>query len=198
MKQIEFFYDFSSPYSYLASTQMEGLEKRTGVPVLWRPFALGFVFKETGNAMTASVPAKGKYMIKDLKRWAEFYGIPLKWPSIFPLKSFPALRAALAAEEHGKLRELSLALFHAYWAENQDPTQPEKIKQLAGKLGLPGEKILARAEDQEIKDKLRVNTAEAVKRGAFGAPTFFVGEEMFWGNDRLEMVERYLRSVGSR
>jgi 2-hydroxychromene-2-carboxylate isomerase len=198
MAQVEFFYDFSSPYSYLASTQMEGLEKRTGAAVIWRPFALGFVFKETGNAMTASIPAKGKYMIADLKRWAEFYGIPLQWPSVFPLKSTPALRAALAAEELGKLRELSRAFFHTYWVENQDPTQPEKIKELAGKLGLPAEKILARAEEQEIKDKLRANTAEAIQRGAFGAPTFFVGEEMFWGNDRIEMLERYLRTVGSR
>jgi len=197
MKQIEFFYDFSSPYSYLASTQMEAFEKRTGAEVIWRPFALGFVFKETGNAMTASVPAKGKYMLKDLARWAEFYGVALQWPSLFPLKSTPALRAALAAEEFGKLRELSRAFFHTYWFENQDPTQPEKIKELAGKLGLPAEKILARTEDPAIKDKLRANTAEAVKRGAFGAPTFFVGEEMFWGNDRIEMVERYLKAVGS-
>ena len=195
MAQVEFFYDFSSPYSYLASTQVEGLEKRTGVPVVWRPFAVGFVFKETGNAMTASVPAKGKHMLKDLERWAEFYGVPFHWPSLFPLKSTPALRAALAAEEQGKLRELSRAFFHTYWVENQDPTQPEKIKELAGKLGLPGEKILARAEEPEIKDKLRANTSEAVRRGAFGAPTFFVGEEMFWGNDRIEMVERHLQSL---
>ena len=194
MLQIEFFYDFSSPYSYLASTQMEAFAKRVAVPVVWRPFALGFVFKESGNAMTASVPAKGQYMLKDLARWAAYYQVPFQWPSLFPLKSTPALRAALAAEEHGKLIALSRSFFHTYWVENQDPTQPEKIKELAGKLGLPGETILARAEDPAIKEKLRANTAEAVQRGAFGAPTFFVGEEMFWGNDRIEMLERFMKA----
>jgi len=193
MKQIEFFYDFASPYSYLASTRMEGLEKRTGVPVIWRPFALGHVFKETGNAMTASIPAKAKYMIADLKRWAEFYQAPFQWPSLFPLRSVPALRAALAAEELGQLLQLSAALFQAYWTEGQDLSQTTVLQKIADSLGLPGAKIAARIEDQEIKDKLRANTEEAVRRGAFGAPTFFVGEEMFWGNDRIEMVERFLQ-----
>ncbi|OGP59756.1 MAG: 2-hydroxychromene-2-carboxylate isomerase [Deltaproteobacteria bacterium RBG_13_61_14] len=193
MKQIEFFYDFASPYSYLASTRMEGLEKRTGAPVIWRPFALGHVFKEAGNAMTASIPAKAKYMITDLKRWAEFYQVPFQWPSLFPLRSVPALRAALAAEELGQFLQLSAALFQAYWTEGQDLSQTTVLQKIADSLGLPGAKIAARIEDQAIKDKLRANTEEAVRRGAFGAPTFFVGEEMFWGNDRIEMVERFLQ-----
>jgi 2-hydroxychromene-2-carboxylate isomerase len=198
MLQVEFFYDFSSPYSYLASTQIEGLEARTGAAVIWRPFALGHVFKETGNRMNSAVPAKGKYMIRDVQRWAEFYRIPLKWPTLFPIKSTPALRAALAAEAEGKLVALSHAFFNAYWAEGQDPTQPETIKALAEKLGLPAETILARSEAEDIREKLKADTNDAIQRGAFGAPTFFVGEEMFWGNDRMEMVERHLRTVGSR
>ena len=198
MPQIEFFYDFASPYSYLASTQMEGLEKRTGAPVRWRPFGLGFVFKETGNAMTASVPAKGKYMIQDLTRWAEFYKVPFRWPSTFPLNSILALRAALAVEDPEKLRRFSQALFHAFWAQGRDLSQPAVVQEVADSLGLPGEAILARTQEAAVKDQLRANTAEAVQRGAFGAPTFFVGEEMFWGNDRIEMVERHLKTVGSR
>jgi len=194
-RSIEFFYDIGSSYSYLASTQIDALAQRTGVEVRWRPFLLGAVFKATGNEMPARIPNKAKWMVGDMKRWADRYGIPITVPSRFPLSTLAAQRALVATERlagHDAQRKLAKALFHAYWAEDLDVSDKGVIAELATKAGLDGAAIAAATDAPETKDALRAVTDEAVTRGAFGAPAIFVGEDLFWGNDRLGLLEDHL------
>ena len=132
-RQIELFFDIGSSYSYLAATQMEALASRTGVPVRWRPFLLGAVFKATGNEMPARVPAKAQWMMQDMARWSQHYGIPLRMPSRFPLVTLRTQRALAAAElrDPAAVAPFALALFRAYWAEDRDPTCDDVIRELA-------------------------------------------------------------------
>ncbi|MDR3419474.1 MAG: 2-hydroxychromene-2-carboxylate isomerase [Nevskia sp.] len=189
---VEFFWDPASPYTYLASTQIEALTARAGARLEWKPFLLGKVFEATGNRMPAAVPAKGKHLFIDVQRWAQHYGVPVNMPKIFPLNSVLALRAAVAAATHGKAAEFAKAAMKAYWADGLDVSQPDAVATVAAVVGLDGAALLAQTQEQPVKDQLRANTDEAVKRGAFGAPTFFVGERLFWGNDRLVLLEEYL------
>jgi 2-hydroxychromene-2-carboxylate isomerase len=193
MATLEFFYDFTSPYTYLASTRVEAVAARAGAAVRWRPFVLGGVFKATGNRAPLETPAKGRHMLVDLDRWARRLGVPLRFPAAFPFSPVLALRCALAAEGQGKLVPFSRAVFHAAWAEERDVTSPEVLSGLAAGVGLDGPALLAAAP--AFKEALVRQTSEAVERGAFGAPTFFVGDELFTGNDRLDFVEEALRAA---
>jgi 2-hydroxychromene-2-carboxylate isomerase len=192
MATLEFFYDFTSPYRYLASTQVEAVAARAGAAVRWRPFLLGGVFKATGNRAPLETPAKGRHMLVDLQRWARRLGVPLRFPGTFPIPTVLALRCALAAEAHGRLVPFSQAVFRAAWADGQDVSSPEVLAGLADAVGLDGAALVAAAPG--FKEALVRNTAEAVERGAFGAPTFFVGQDLFVGNDRLDFVEAALRA----
>jgi len=189
---IEFFWDPASPYTYLASTQIEALAARVHAGLEWRPFLLGKVFEATGNRMPAAVPAKGKHLFTDVQRWAQYYGVPVNFPKVFPLNSLLPLRAGIAAAAHGKAAAFAKAVMKAYWAEGIDVSKPDAVAAVAGSVGLDAAALLAQAQEQAVKDQLRAYTEEAVKRGAFGAPTFFVGEQMFWGNDRLVLLEQFL------
>ncbi len=191
MAELEFFYDFVSPYSYLASTRVEEVARRAGATVRFRPFLLGAVFKATANRAPIENEAKGRHMWLDLERWARRLGVPYGRPAVFPAASILALRCALAAEEQGKLAAFSHAVFRAYWGEGQDISSPDLVARLASSAGLDGPAIVAAAP--RFKEALARNTQEAVDRGAFGAPTFFVAGEMFVGNDRLDFVEEALR-----
>jgi 2-hydroxychromene-2-carboxylate isomerase len=193
---LEFFFDISSPYSYLAATQIDEMVQRTGADVAWKPFLLGGVFKMTGNEMPAAVRPKASYMLEDLHRWADYYDVPFVMNSHFPVNSLYAQRALLAAQERdpGSLPPLARALFNASWTQNRDVSQTDEIATIAEAAGLDGEAILADIQEDRIKEKLKSLTSEAVDRGAFGAPTFFVGEQMFWGNDRLHFVEEALEA----
>jgi 2-hydroxychromene-2-carboxylate isomerase len=191
---IEFFWDPASPYTYLASTQIEKLAADCGAQLRWKPFLLGKVFEATGNRPPIGVAAKGRNLGEDLKRWARLYGVPYQWPKLFPLNSVPTTRAAIAAAHAGKAADFARAVMRAYWGEGRDVSQPGEIKAIADSVGLDGDAIVAATADAAVKDELRSNTEEAVKRGAFGAPTFFVGEEMFWGNDRLELLRAFLKN----
>ena len=177
---IEFFYDIASPYTFLAMTKMAALEEETGATVLWRPFLLGAVFKATGNTPPALVPARGSYMLGDLYRWARLYNEPFNFPSNFPANSLLAMRAlmALPVEERP---DPSLALARAYWADGEDPADAEVVAKYLGA------DAVAAAADHKVA--LKENTDEAIKRGAFGAPTFFVGKSMYFGNDRLDFLK---------
>ena len=190
--KIEFFWDAASPYTYLAATQIEPLAARTGAAVIWRPFLLGKVFEATGNRMPAAVPAKAKHLFRDVQRWARHYGVPVAFPKVFPVNSVLVLRAGIAAAAEGKGAEFATAAMHAYWADGSDISQPEVVSAVAASVGLDGAALLLQAQAQPVKDQLRANTEEAVRRGAFGAPSFFVGEQMFWGNDRLVLLEEVL------
>ena len=192
MESIDFFYDIGSPYSYLCATQIDGVARKHGADVRWRPMLLGAVFKATGNEMPARVPAKAKWMLSDLSLWARSYGVPFAFPASFPPNTVKAMRACVFAAERGKVRELSLALFEGYWAHGVDPSSEEGIRKGAGLAGIDAAEVLAAVETQAVKDALRKSTDEAIARGVFGAPAMFVGEQMFWGNDRLQLLDQVL------
>lgn len=192
-REIELFFDIGSPYSYLAATQAEAIERRTGAKVRFRPFLLGAVFKATGNSPPAQVANKAKWMLADLACWARAYGVAFRFPSRFPLNTLPTERAVTAAERlagEDAARRFALALFTAFWADDRDVSDREVIASVATAVGLDAAAVAAATDAQETKDLLRARTDEAIARGAFGAPTFFVGDEMFFGNDRIVLVER--------
>ncbi|MGH8152594.1 MAG: 2-hydroxychromene-2-carboxylate isomerase [Rhodanobacteraceae bacterium] len=191
--RVEFFWDVASPYTYLAATQLGALAGRTGVWIDWRPFLLGGVFRATGNHAPATIPAKWAYLRADLVRWAAYYRIPFHVPELFPLRSVLPQRLACAALGDGnEPSRLPLALMHAYWVEGRDLSQADELSKVCASLGLDAPALLAAAEQPTAKGLLRANSDEAVRRGAFGAPALFVGEHLFWGNDRLELLEACL------
>jgi 2-hydroxychromene-2-carboxylate isomerase len=190
-REIELFFDVGSSYSYLAATQMAALSARTGVPVRWRPFLLGAVFKATTNDLPVRVPAKARYMLADMARWAAHYRVPFKLPSKFPLLTLRTQRALTAAPE-AAVPAMALSLFTAYWADDQDPTTDAAITAAAQAAGADAAAILGAIDAPATKDRLRATTDEAIARGAFGAPSMFVGDALFWGNDRLELLEKHL------
>jgi 2-hydroxychromene-2-carboxylate isomerase len=193
-REIEFFFDVGSSYSYLAATQMDGVAERTKVPVRWRPFLLGGVFKATGNNLPISLPAKAKWMVHDMTLWAHHYGIGFKVPSRFPLITLRTQRALVATERiaPAAVPAFARALFQAYWVEDQDVTTDPVIGAAARSANLDADAIIAAIDAPETKERLRASTDEAVSRGAFGAPAMFVGDALFWGNDRIPLLERYL------
>ena len=194
MATLEFFYDFVSPYSYLASTRVEAEVARVGGKLRFRPFLLGGVFNATGNKAPIENPAKGRHLATDVGRWAKRLGVPFAWPSQFPLLTVLPLRAAFAAEKAGVLVPYTHAVFRAYWAEGRDISNPAVLQEVATRAGLDGATLVAEAPN--FKDALKAQTQEAVDRGSFGAPTFFVGEEMFIGNDRLDFAIEALADTG--
>jgi 2-hydroxychromene-2-carboxylate isomerase len=193
-KTLEFYFDFSSPYSYLAATQLPEIAARGGAKIEYRPFVLAAIFKATSNDMPAKVAAKGAYMLKDLERWAEFYGVRFKFSSHFPSNTIKAMRLVLVADEQGKAESVVQGLFRAMWAEDRDLVDPVVLGDIAEKAGLDPAAALAAIETQPIKDRLRAYTDAAIAKGAFGAPAIYVGDELFWGNDRLHFVERALKA----
>lgn len=193
MQAFEFFYDFTSPYSYLASTRVEALAARTGTNLRWRPFLLGGVLKATGNRAPIEVAAKGKHMLVDLERWAGRLGVPFRFPAVFPVPSILALRTALAADKEGLLVPLTHAVFRAVWVEDRPIGKPEELAPVLTAAGLPGPRLVEAAPGE--KEGLMRQTQEAIDRGAFGAPTFFVGQELFLGNDRMDFLEEALRAA---
>jgi 2-hydroxychromene-2-carboxylate isomerase len=192
-RTIEFFWDVGSPYTYLASTRIDRLAEACNAQVQWRPFLLGGVFRDTGNRPPLEVPAKLKYMLDDLKTWAAHYKMPFSFPSVFPINSLIPMRAAVGADRLGKGKEFAEAVMEALWQKGQDPSQPDDLNEIARSVGLDGEALAQMVQDPEIKEVLKNNTAEAVARGAFGAPTFFVGKKMFWGHDRMILLEAYVK-----
>jgi 2-hydroxychromene-2-carboxylate isomerase len=188
---IEFFFDIVSPYSYLASHRIDAVGARAGLPVRWRPFLLGGVFKATGNDMPARVPARGAYMLRDLDRWADRLEIPFQFPSFFPCNSLIPMRALTWLPEEER-REAAQRIFHAHWAEARNPQDIELLAELLGRQPVVG------AGEPEVKARLRQTTDEAVARGAFGAPSIFVGDQLFFGNDRMELVEDAARKLADR
>lgn len=196
--RIEFFFDIGSPYSYLAATQVEDVARRVNTHVEWRPFLLGGVFKASGNDMPARVAAKGVYMFKDLARFAKVYGVPFHFSSRFPLNTLRTQRAlTFASIKHGaeSVPRIAKSLYNEYWVKDQDVSTDEVIARACTQAGFDGAAIVAGADDSAAKDQLRAVTDEAVRRGAFGAPTFFVGDEMFFGNDRLVLLEAHVTQL---
>ena len=193
---VDFFFDLSSPYSYLAATQLDAIAARNNAEIAWKPIVLGAVFKSVGNSMPAACPPKAAYMFKDLGRWAAHYGVPFAFNSRFPVNAIRAMRLIVAAGLHcgstAGHAGLSRAAFAAVWVDDQDMTTDNTLRALLVREGLPVD-LLAAIETAPVKDRLRAYTDDAIARGVFGAPAIFVGGELFWGNDRLDFVEAALR-----
>jgi 2-hydroxychromene-2-carboxylate isomerase len=190
MERVRFFFDFTSPYSYLASTRVEALAARTGVEFDWRPVFLAGVLKATSNQPPATVPARGLYMARDLVRWAAFYGVPFRMTPHFPLNTLAALRAAwaLKTQRPAAFPAFAHACFRAGWVDGLDLADRAVVTGLAAEAD---RELVATAPDApEWKEALKSAGDEAVAAGAFGAPAFVVGkDELFFGNDRLELLE---------
>jgi 2-hydroxychromene-2-carboxylate isomerase len=192
MAKAEFFFDVGSPASYIAAAQMDGLEARTGAQIIWRPMLLGGVFKATGNHSPAVIPAKSAWMHKDLAMHAARAGAPFAFNPFFPIDTIMMMRAAAAMELQGRLRAYIDPVFKAMWASPQNMGDPAVLGAVLSAAGFDPQEVLAAAQSQPAKERLRATTEEAVARGVFGAPTIFVGDQMFFGQDRLHFVEEAL------
>jgi 2-hydroxychromene-2-carboxylate isomerase len=194
-RTLEFFFDIASPYSYLASTQVERICERAGARLEWRPVLLGAIFKATGNVSPLTNPVKAAYLMKDVLDWCAHYRIPpLVLPEAFPIRSLKADRLLLVAQEQGRLPALLRSLYEAAFRHGLDVNEPRVLEETLQAAQMDAAASMAKAETQEIKDALRANTDDAIARGAFGLPLFFVGDQMFVGNDRLLFVEAALRA----
>lgn len=195
MKQVEFFFDVGSPFSHIAWRALPEIAARTGAEIVWRPILIGGVFKATGNVSPMTVPAKGSYSTIDLYRWAEYYGIPFQMNPHFPINTLPLMRGATAMLMRGpKALEAYLdAIYPAMFEQPVNLGEPAEIGKVLARAGIDPQALMTEIGTDAVKDKLRTDTDDAVQRGVFGAPTFFVGTEMYWGQDRLMFVERALQ-----
>jgi 2-hydroxychromene-2-carboxylate isomerase len=192
-KQLEFFFDFGSPYSYLAYKALPGIAAAHGAQIVWRPMLLGGVFKATGNHSPAETPAKGKWLQQDLQRWARRYGVAFNHNPYFPVNTLTLMRGAAGMQMRGPdFHKYLDAIFHAMWGEPRNLGDPQVLAEVLREAGLDADAFQLLVNDPAVKEQLKNTTEEAVARGVFGAPTFFVGAEMYWGQDRLEFVAEAL------
>jgi len=187
-RPVTLWFEFASSYSYLAVMRVEALAKAAGVPLVWRPFLLGPVFLSLGwNDSPFNIyPPKGRYMWRDMQRLCARYEIPFTLPSQFPRNGLNAARVALLGQDEAWIGAFSRAVLRANFGEDRDIARPEVIADILTELGLDATDLMARAGSEENKQALREQTEKATHMGLFGAPSFVVGEELFWGNDRLE------------
>jgi 2-hydroxychromene-2-carboxylate isomerase len=195
---IEFFFDCSSPWTYLAFHNIQPLAAELKAPVHWRPILVGGVFNRVNPSVYASrenpVPAKAGYMLKDLQDWARSSGLKIRMPpSVFPVNSVKAMRGCLWLEPQGQLVPFATAVFEAYWGRDEDISQDAVLAGLCRRCGIDAEAFKAGIAEPAVKDQLKANTDELIRRGGFGSPTIFVdGSDMYFGNDRLPLVREAL------
>ena len=200
-ERVEFFYDYSSPWTYLAFTRIEDLCRRCDAELVWRPILVGGIFNTVNPSVYESrerpVLAKARYLAKDLGDWADLYGLKIRFPpSVFPVNSVKSLRGALVAVEHDKISTYSRAVFAAYWGADRDISRDEVLDSIVREVGLDPAEYFDKVQRPAYKERIRANTDECSRRGGFGSPTTFVGDAMFFGNDRLVLVEHELRKRG--
>ncbi len=193
-KSVEFYFDVGSPASYLAYTQLPTLCVQTGSQLIYRPMLLGGVFKATGNASPNSVPAKGAYMTHDLQRYAKRYQVELNFNPYFPINTLHLMRAITGVQMRQPERFAALldAVFTALWVRELDLGNLDVVTTLLTEKGFEAHEILALTQDEKVKDQLKHSTEQAIARGVFGAPSLFVDDELFFGQDRLEFVRQAL------
>ncbi|MBL8335403.1 MAG: 2-hydroxychromene-2-carboxylate isomerase [Rhodoferax sp.] len=195
-KTVEFYFDFGSPAAWLAHTQMAVIARDTGATVVYRSMLLGGVFQSTGNRPPISVPLKGSYLFTDLSRFARRYGVPLVMNPAFPINTITLMRIDVGLERTAdpRLAAYRDAMFRAIWVDQKNLNDPATVAQVLTAGGFDPQQMLALASDPAVKEDLRARTQAAVDRGIFGAPTFFVGDAMFWGQDRLDFVREALQA----
>ena len=191
---IEFFFDCSSPWTWLAFHNLQPIARELDVEVRWRPVLVGGIFNAVNPSVyefrERGVPAKQAYLRKDLQDWARKAGLTIKFPpAVFPVNSVKAMRGCILLEPEGKLVPFASAVFEAYWSRDLDISQDDVLARLCAGIGVEPQRLLEGIARPEIKAQLKANTDEAIARGAFGSPTIFVGgDDMYFGNDRLELV----------
>ena len=195
---IEFFFDFSSPYGYLASYRVDQIGVEFGRPVTWRPYLLGVAFKNTGQTPLVSQPIRGTYALRDMERTARKQKVPLILPEGFPMATMAAGRAFywLDGRDPKRAVDLAKALYRAAFAQGRNITPTHIVAEVAGEIGLDPAEVTAAIGSPEAKERLRAETEAAIGRGAFGSPYIIVDGEPFWGNDRLDEVREWLKTGG--
>ena len=195
MKTFEFWFDFGSPAAYLAWTQLQALQHGTQSVAQLKPMLLGGVFQATGNQSPITVPAKGKYTFVDFARYAQRYGVPLNRNPHFPINTLTLMRGAIGLQIGNDPRFMPYcdAMFKAIWVDSLNMNDPATVGKALHQAGFDPMALLALTNAQATKDALKAITTQAVEKGIFGAPTFFVGAQMFWGQDRIEFVKEALQ-----
>ncbi|HEX5379524.1 MAG TPA: 2-hydroxychromene-2-carboxylate isomerase [Phenylobacterium sp.] len=198
---IEAFFDCSSPWTYLAFENLKALQGELQVEIAWRPILVGGIFNTVNPSVyeqrATPVPAKARYMGKDLADWARFAGLAIRFPpSVFPVNSVKAMRGCIWLEPQGKLVPFATAVFEAYWGQDQDISQDAVLADICRRVGVDPAAFFEGVARQDVKDQLRANTEEVIARGGFGSPTIFVdGNDMYFGNDRMPLIrDAVLRS----
>ena len=193
-KSVEFYFDFGSPAAWLAYTQLPKLCEEAKARLVWKPMLLGGVFQATGNQSPIAVPVKSKYVFKDFDRFANRYGVPLNMNPHFPINTLMLMRGAAGLQLRQDARFLDYvdAVFRAIWVDAKNMNDPATVADTLQAAGFDPQAMLAVTNDPAVKDHLKALTQEAVARGTFGAPTMFVGDQMFWGQDRLDFVREAL------
>jgi 2-hydroxychromene-2-carboxylate isomerase len=202
---IEFFFDCSSPWTYLGFHNIQPLARELGVPIRWRPILVGGIFNTVNPSVYASrehpVPAKMAYAKMDLQDWARLAGLTIGSPAVFPVNSVKVMRGCILLDAQGQLVPFARAAFEAYWGRGEDISQDDVVRGLCTQVGVDADALFAGIARQDIKDQLRENTEEVMRRGGFGSPTIFVGgDDMYFGNDRMPLIAdavRRLQSGGS-
>jgi len=199
-RQLDFYFDCSSPWTYLAFHAVQAVARETAAEIVWKPILVGGVF----NAVNQTVyenrakpnPLKQAYSLKDMQDWARLHGLAIKFPpTIFPVNSVKCMRGAFVALDEGKLVPYATAAFEAYWGADRDLAREEVLADIAERVGLERQRFFAGIETASCKTRLRANTDELIARGGFGSPTIFVGNDMFFGNDRMPLVKAALETA---
>lgn len=191
---IEFFFDCSSPWTYLGFHNIQPMARELKVPIRWRPILVGGIFNSTNPSVYESrqrpVPAKRDYMLKDLRDWARSSGLAINFPpTVFPVNSVKAMRACIALEAQNQLVPFATEVFEAYWGRDQDVSQDTVLAEICRRCGIDWSWLMQAIASPAIKEQLKVNTDELIARGGFGTPTIFVnGDDLYFGNDRLSLV----------
>jgi len=198
MNKVEFFFDCSSPWTYLAFETYQVLQDRhPELETSYRPILVGGIFNTVNPSVYENrgnpVPVKQKYYVKDLQDWASYVGVTIGQPPVFPVNSVKAMRGAIYSQEQGLLTTYVRAVFHRYWTQLEDISQDSILESIAIEVGLDSDKFFTALADQRYKDQLRQNTEELISRGGYGTPTFFLNEtDMYFGNDRITLLEAKL------
>lgn len=195
---VEFYFEFSSPYGYIASQLADALEQRIGRPLAWRPMLLGPVFKTTGQAPLTQIPLKGAYSTRDFERSARWHGVPYRHPPKFPIGTVAGMRAFYWTHDRdpAQARRLAKSLYSAFFAEGRDISAPETVLDIAQSSGVDRAALASGLEDPALKERAKQEVEKAIGRGVFGSPFFIVDGEPFWGVDRIPMMEDWIRRGG--
>ena len=195
---IEFYFDFSSPYGYVASAKIDAIAAKHGREVLWRPCLLGVPFKKAGIQPLVNVPMKAEYSLRDFARNARFHGVEYRHPTRFPTGTTAAVRAYywIESTDAARAKAFAQALFRVYFIDDRDISDPETSVAVAATLGFAADTVRAALADDAVKNRTREIVDAAVAKGAFGSPFFFVDGEPFWGSDRLDQIERWIATGG--